>query len=149
VGKAGEGAPTAPSTLPITKTSTRRAFGTNALAGGGTRGANDFTAVRGGSAEDNKPPPAGRRESRPAALDLGTLILIAIIGFLLIRFITRSMFTPTRRRASRWGSSSGPIFFPTSGSWDSGSSSWGSGSSDSGFSGGGGSFGGGGASGSW
>jgi uncharacterized protein len=119
-------------------------FRANDFAGGVSRGVDDIVAVLSGQAAEYQQRAAKRPDASAPAIDLGTVILLVIVAFLVLRALRGGMFAPRRRRGL-WGGP--PIFFPGSGGSFGGS--WGSGSSGGGFSGGGGSFGGGGSSGSW
>ncbi len=119
-------------------------FRANDFAGGVSRGVDDIVAVLSGQAAEYQQRAARRPDASAPAIDLGTVILLVIVAFLVLRSLRGGMFAPRRRRGL-WGAP--PIFFPGSGGSSGGS--WGSGSSGGGFSGGGGSFGGGGSSGRW
>ena len=113
--------------------------------GGITRGVDDIVSVLTGDAKEWQQRAAQRPDAAPPGVDLVTLLFVAFIIFLIVRSITRGSGSRLNSKR-RGGSSSGPVWFPSSGG-----SSWGGGGSSSGggFSGGGGSFGGGGSSGSW
>jgi uncharacterized protein len=146
VGYGLEGALTDAVTRLIIENAILPRFRANDFAGGVTRGVDDVVAVLSGQAAEYKQRAAKRPDASAPALDLGTVILLIIIAFVILRSLRGAMFRPPRRRGL-WGA--GPIFFPGSGgSWGSGSPGGGF-SSGGGFSGGGGSFGGGGASGRW
>ncbi|MGD9845457.1 MAG: YgcG family protein [Variibacter sp.] len=118
------------------------------FAGGITRGADDIIQVMSGDAEEFKRRAAQRPDDAPPSIDLGTLILLGIVIFIIFMSIRgggSGGFGPGGRRRRGYN---GPIFIPSGGSWSSGSSG-GFGGGGGGFSGGGGSFGGGGSSGSW
>jgi uncharacterized protein len=114
------------------------------FAGGIVRGADDIVQVVSGDAEEFKRRAAQRPDDAPFPIDIGTIIILMIVVFVIVSMMRNARSAGPGSR--RGGGYSGPIFIPSGGSWSSGSSGGGSGG---GFSGGGGSFGGGGSSGSW
>ena len=115
--------------------------------GGILRGVDDLIQVASGDAEDFQARAAQRPDRSPPAIDLGTLVTIAIIFFVMVSIMRNA--GGGGRRVGRRGYA-GPVFIPSGGSWSSGSGGgFSGGGGGGGFSGGGGSFGGGGASGDW
>jgi uncharacterized protein len=120
-------------------------FRVNDFAGGITRGVDDIIQALSGDAEEFKRRAAQRPDSSGPSLDIGTIILMIAVFFILMRLMRGAGGGGGFRQRGR--GYPGPIFIPSGGGWSSGSS--GGGGFGGGFSGGGGSFGGGGSSGSW
>jgi uncharacterized protein len=116
-------------------------FRVNDFAGGITRGVDDIIQALSGDAEEFKRRAAQRPDSSGPSLDIGTIILMIAVFFILMRLMRGAGGGGGFRQRGR--GYPGPIFIPSGGGSSSGSSGGG------GFSGGGGSFGGGGSSGSW
>ena len=68
-------------------------------------------AVLSGEAEDYKQRAAKRPDPAPGGLSLGTILLLALIAFLVIRSVSRNS-SRQRRRRGLWGAAAAPIFFP-------------------------------------
>ena len=143
VGYGLEGALTDAVTRLIIQNAILPRFRANDFSGGITRGVDDIIQVVSGDAAEFKRRAAQRPDDTPPAVDVMTLILIALALFVILSMMRSSM---SRGLGAGRRGGYGPIFIPSGGSWSSGSSGGGSGG---GFSGGGGSFGGGGSSGSW
>jgi uncharacterized protein len=145
VGYGLEGALTDAVTRLIIQNAILPRFRANDVAGGIVRGVDDIIQVVSGDAEEYKRRAAQRPDRAPQGVDAATLLLVALVIFVIFSIMRRS--GGGGPGVGRRGGFAAPIFIPSGGSWSSGSSggSFGGG----GFSGGGGSFGGGGSSGSW
>lgn len=118
--------------------------------GGVQRGVDDIVTVLTTDAAEWQKRPTLRAEEPDLIDRIMPLIVLGLFVFVIWTMIRNARGQSRNWRRGRGGM--GPIFFPSSGGWGSGSSGWGGGggwSGGGGFSGGGGSSGGGGASGGW